>query len=266
MSERTLNALNGAVSISVELDEEPEKARILADKLALPVVSVTGDVSRNPPPADAVRLRFRDGKLQALSLDQSGGQFLVETDFLNVTTAKRLLRARSELVVKAVQGRQKSALTILDATVGLAGDAMLLAAMGHTVIGLERAPLVYEIVADGIERARSAGVIDLPELIQVDALEWLTGHPEQLFDVIYLDPMFEATGKQALPRKQMQLLRQVGSDLTGIENLFHYARQRAGLRVVVKRPPKGEWLVEPPAYSIKGQRVRFDIYSPIRTK
>ena len=253
-------------SIRVELGESPDKARSLAQKLDLPVVEANSQVESAGVVSPAVTLRYCEGRLQALSMDHSGNQYVVETDFMQVGSAKRLQQARGELVVKAVQGRQKVSLTVLDATAGLAGDAMLIAALGHRVTALERAPLVYELAHDGLERARIAGVAELPELVLADAAEWLSSQPELLFDVIYLDPMFEASGKQALPRKQMQLLRQVGSDLAGIEALFNYARQRVRLRVVVKRPPKGDWLIEPPAYSIKGQRVRFDIYSPTTTK
>ena len=266
MSERTLNLETAAVSIQVELGEAPERARLLAQRLGLPVVEKSSAADSWKVAEGLVTLRYFDGKLQALSKDQSGNQYVVETDFLQVGSAKRLLRARSELVVKAIQGRQKSLLTVLDATAGLAGDAMLVAALGHPVTALERAPLVYELAEDGLERARIAGVTELPKLILADGLQWLSSQPGLLFDVIYLDPMFEASGKQALPRKQMQLLRRVGSDLAGIEDLFSCARQRARLRVVVKRPPKGNWLIEPPAYSIKGQRVRFDIYSPTTRK
>ena len=200
MSERTLNLQKSVELIQVALGDEPEKAKALAQKLGLPVVE-----EGRPPKGEAgvVTLRYRDGKLQALSADQSGSQFVVEADFLQVSNAKRLLRARSELVVKAVQGRQKTSLTVLDATIGLGGDAMLIAAMGHQVIGLERAPLVYELVADGLDRAGQAGVKALPELVLADAAEWLTEQSDRQFDVIYLDPMFEASGKQALPRKQM---------------------------------------------------------------
>ena len=81
-------------------------------------------------------------------------------------------------------------------------------------------------------------------------------------DVIYIDPMFPASKKSALVKKEMQAFQKlVGADQDS-HALLTLALDKAINRVVVKRPLKAECLggVEP-AFAMKGKAVRFDIYS-----
>lgn len=54
-------------------------------------------------------------------------------------------------------------------------------------------------------------------------------------DVIYLDPMFPGEGRTALPKRELQLLRELTGDDEGGAQLLALARTRARRRVVVKR-------------------------------
>ena len=48
---------------------------------------------------------------------------------------------------------------IVDATAGLGRDAFLLASLGAKVTLIERSPMMYELLKEGMERARAAGGI-----------------------------------------------------------------------------------------------------------
>lgn len=241
--------------VQVEISDESDPCRALARRLAVTTVENSA-----PWLIDSVRLSYQNGALQAKSVDQRGSDLVVVADFLNISSAARRKQAQGERLIKAVQGRQHQPLTILDATAGMAADAMLMASMGHQVLALERSAVVYELVQDGLQRAAKAGLSPLPELRLAEAVDWLTDNPQRQFDVVYLDPMFAEPHKRALPRKSMQLLRRLEPGEPGAGMLFDLAKQRARLRLVVKRPAKGTPLGGSPNYSIKGQRVRFDIY------
>jgi len=243
------------VIVQVEMSNGSTLAQQLSERLEAPLVEIS-----SPWLANSVRLRYQHGALQAVAMDPAGVQMVVNADFLQTSSTRRRQQAQSELLIKAVQGRQRQPLTILDATAGMVADSMLMASRGHKVLALEQSHVVYELVQDGLKRAASAGVLRLPTLLRAEAGGWLADHAERKFDVIYLDPMFVKSGKRALPRKNMQLLRHLSDGASGGESLLSLAITRAQLRVVVKRPSKGDWLGKAPEYSIKGQRVRFDIY------
>lgn len=241
--------------VTVEGDSSDQLAQKLAERLGVELVAERSCAE------DAVRLRYRDGVLQAITADQSGSEMTVSADYVEYASVQRRRQAQGELLIKAVQGRHRRPLTILDATMGMAADTMLMATMGHKVVALEKSRWLFELVSDGLQRAASAGLTDLPELVCAEAVAWLNQYSDRRFDIVYLDPMFAETGKRALPKKNMQLLRQMVELESSGEELLAVAKSRARLRVVVKRPIKGSCLAGSPNYSIKGQRVRFDIYS-----
>ncbi len=233
---------------------EQTQAHLLARRLDLP------PVEPDQPWADGeIRLRYQQGILQAVAADEAGTQMTVAVDYLDRATTRRRQRATGEMLIKALQGRQRQPLTILDVTAGLAADAMLIAAAGHHIMALERSPIVSELVKDGIRRVGEDDNFPVPEFYCAEAENWLMAQPRR-FDVIYMDPMFAPTGKKALPRKNLQLLRRLCGDSQEAERLLALAKTRADCRVVVKRHVKADYLGGLPDYSIKGQRVRFDIY------
>ena len=79
-------------------------------------------------------------------------------------------------------------------------------------------------------------------------------------DVIYLDPMFPGEGRTALPKRELQLLRELTGDDDGGAQLLALARTRARRRVVVKRPLHAPALAADVDLCFKGRAVRFDVY------
>lgn len=157
--------------------------------------------------------------------------------------------------------------TVVDATAGLGNDALLLAAMGLTVIAIERNPVIAALLEDGLHRALqdsalAAAIDDRIELRLGDARAVLPAlHPRP--EVVYIDPMFPPRRKaSALAKKQIRIVRElVGEDLDASE-LLTIALQVATRRVVVKRPHEAEPLLGQPHHTIKSKLVRYDVYRP----
>ena len=142
---------------------------------------------------------------------------------------------------------------LLDAFAGFGLDGFLLARKFRLTL-VEGNPLVYLMLRDF---GRRSGI--QADFIYADArqvVSGLTTRPE----VIYLDPMFEARNKRALPNRGLQHLRALtaGTDVD-MAQMLELARDRAGSRVVMKRRRKSE-AVGRPTFAIRGKTVRYDVY------
>lgn len=257
-----------SASVVVVTSEPCERSAALAAQLAIPLVDLSA-----PLPADCVAYLQRvDGRLQLFPADsqQSGPVFV---DFVAGATAHRL-RGAGEMIVKAVKGRSKEALRVIDATAGLGRDSAVLAGFGFAVTLLERNPIVAALLGDGLQRAAQSDDARLEALVSsmqlhcTDAAAYLNALPEaQRPDVVYLDPMFPQSDKSALVKKEMRLFQQLFHDVdesaaaAADSALLAAARATARLRVVVKRPRKAPALAGQSAdYALEGKAVRFDVY------
>lgn len=186
----------------------------------------------------------------------------------------RLKRAtvKSELIARACQIGK--ATHILDATAGLGHDALILAWLGARVTLLERHPVLFALLESALAQAKQHPVLaDVAERITLkhtDSADYLKSIQYQLFDVIYLDPMFpqrdanqKQDKKQAQVKKQMQLLHLLLPD-DGVmdlgETLLNFGRKKAD-RVIVKRPKHAVYLDQQiPEHQWMGDACRFDGY------
>lgn len=179
---------------------------------------------------------------------------------------------KAEMVAKAVGVKSGKVLKVIDATAGLGRDSFVLAYLGCRVQMLERSSLVAALVEDGLNRVQRD--VDLQHvaqrlsLVHMDAINYLADmncSPESELssevDVVYLDPMFPSSRKNAQVKKEMRIFREIiGSDFDG-EQLLNAALESNVRRVVVKRPRKGESLgVRKPSHSVVGASSRFDVY------
>lgn len=157
---------------------------------------------------------------------------------------------------------------ILDATAGTGLDAWQLACAGARVTLVERQPLVFLLLQDALHRAHNeahaALTVNRMQAVFADANEYLQSVDVPV-DVVYLDPMFPATGKSALPGKAMQIFRELNATLPSDQDpagLLDRARAAARYRVVVKRALKAPPLSDKsPSFVLKGRQIRFDVYS-----
>lgn len=143
---------------------------------------------------------------------------------------------------------------VLDAMAGWGVDALVLAGRGCRVTMVERHPALCVLQQD---LARRSG---LTQLIsgQGDGYQALCS--PALYDVVYLDPMFPARNKGALPGKRMQWLAQLAvADPRPLRDWLRQAVVKATGRVVLKRR-RTDPLVAPPDWQIIGRTVRYDVY------
>ncbi len=180
-----------------------------------------------------------------------------------------------QLIAKAVGIKPGIRPGILDLTAGLGEDGFALAALGCRVNLLERSPIVFTLLADGLKRARQFSDPDLNEVLEriecqhIDARQYLTRPVEQ--QVIYFDPMFPKQAKQAAVNKAMSSFQELlGGDCDAGEVLA-LALASEPCRVVVKRPRKGlrvdeqfpELDLPKPGLVLSGKSSRYDVY-PLR--
>jgi 16S rRNA (guanine1516-N2)-methyltransferase len=155
--------------------------------------------------------------------------------------------SRKQPLAKAIGAK---ATTVADATIGLGHDALLLAALGYEITGIERCDPVAAVVADALERAANdeklAPIVARIALQRGDARDVLPG----------LDPR----PRSALPKKEIQWLQQLVGVDPDSDALVEVAMSVATLRVVVKRPNHAEPLRAEPSLQFKGKLARYDVY------
>lgn len=187
-------------------------------------------------------------------------------DFLQGESHHRLQYGggKGQMIARAIGIKPHITPRVLDLTAGLGKDGMLLATLGCDITLVERSPILFALLRDGIHRATChPNYHNLKITLQLangkDALKSLT---DKTFpNVIYYDPMFPHSNKSALVKKDMRILRQlVGNDDDSAE-LLALSRQCATQRVVVKRPQHAPFIDDQtPSFQYKGKRNRFDIY------
>lgn len=173
-------------------------------------------------------------------------------------------------VVRAVLGGSGAGATVIDATAGLGADAFALADAGCRVLAIERSPVVWQLLADGLERARADGQLEDAavriELLHGDARELLPKLGP--VDAVYLDPLFETGSRSAGKRKGMRLLHLLeGEGDQDGAGLLDAAQAAARRRVTVKRQLRAPRLAgRTPSGSIRGRTIRFDLYPGLAGK
>lgn len=134
---------------------------------------------------------------------------------------------------------------------------MVLAVLGCSVTALERVPGLALIAA---LLAADAGLTDRLTVLRAEATGWLDGlAPDRWPEVVYLDPMFGEQGR-AQVKKEAQVCRALAGPPTGLSELLAAARRVARDRVVVKRHPHHAPLAAGASFTVRSERVRFDVY------
>ena len=242
-------------------------------------------------------------------------------DFVNGAQGYRRRQAagKNQLIARACGIKQGQARPhILDACAGFGYDAMTLANLGCRLTLLEHHPVVAALLQDALRRLADHDPLlgarlklfynsaddflqnqqqspvfstqaPLPKLyngIITSANDSANKSPAQLFDVIYLDPMFPASCHgSALVKKEMQILRHLTcnqsrdylkqqtkscnhhqlaaaevADETAAAQLFSLAKAHCH-RLVIKRPHTATALLsQTPELCYRQRQHRFDVY------
>ena len=212
-----------------------------------------------------------------LELIPTGEKTSVYVDFVSGAAAHRRQfgGGRGQPVAKAVGIKGDYVPRILDATAGLGGDAFVLASLGCTMTMIERTPIAYLLLSDGLQRAQhdthTAEIVARMALHFGDGREWLTERAqglgalaEQDFDVVYLDPMFPEPGKRAKSKKSMAAFQTLIGGDEDADALLAPARLIAKKRIIVKRPRHAPLMAGTRAdFVFDGESTRFDGYLPM---
>jgi len=132
--------------------------------------------------------------------------------------------------------------SVLDATLGLGGDALVAAqATGTSVVGLEADPLVAAFTQAALRRLPEHGREPgrLIEVLHADHGAWLHAQPAQSFDVVLFDPMFRRAGDSG---PLFDLLRTHANQAPLSPDTLSRARRVARRGVLVKDSARGEEL------------------------
>ncbi|NKF22590.1 class I SAM-dependent methyltransferase [Solimonas marina] len=190
----------------------------------------------------------------------------IRCDWTAPDIRRRVAGGRRQLLARAIGLHKQADLSVLDATAGLGRDGYVLAALGASVTMLERQPLFAALLADAHARAADqadhAAVAARIEVVAGDAASFMRDTTRR-WDVVHLDPMYPHRGKQALPQKEMQILRELTDGDPDADALLAPALAVAQRRVVVKRPSHAPFLAgRPPNFQLDGSQARYDIYLP----
>ncbi len=233
-----------AVCCDSALPEVIARAAALALRLDLPLTACDSD-------AYPLLLVLTDERLEVRQPARTVGPVYAEFD-AGRFGYRRTLPLRRELLARAV-GFKGEPIEVVDMTAGLGRDAMLLALLGCRVTAIESNPVVFELLADGLRRARRdedmARVIDERlRLIRGDAVDYLATLSDQTPDAIYLDPMFPARTRSAQVKKEMVLLARLTGDPEHGDDAGRLLAAALGSgcrRVVTKRPRHAPPLLVP---------------------
>ncbi len=253
-----------SIGIYTSSSELLEAASLLAQRLGLTLT----DSQSYPLMLELLADDHAPGFKLCLSLTATDAPGPIACDFAEGRNAhrRRYGGGRGQAIARAIGIRNDALPAIIDTTAGLGRDAYVLATLGCKVTMLERAPVLAAMLENGLQRAidqyQDDPVFQRLQLFNCDACDYLVQleSPHQA-DVIYLDPMYPQRDKQALVKKEMQILQQLHGNNDDAPMILATALPVANRRVVVKRPVWAAPLDGPtPRHEIKGKTTRFDIY------
>ena len=123
-----------------------------------------------------------------LSYFENDSEFFFHLD----TTALKIKNSDNEPLVELIGKEQQY---VLDCTMGLAGDSILLSYYGHNVTSIEKNKIIHLITSSGLknytypdEEINKA----MKKIIthNYDCIDYLKRTPDDEFNIIYFDPMF----------------------------------------------------------------------------
>lgn len=126
--------------------------------------------------------------------------------------------------------------TILDTTMGLASDSLVMAAVGNQVTALESQDVIFQVVSRGLASYQTDDkqlekAMRSIKAIKSDSLSFLKAQADNSFDIIYADPMFSETIKESENLEAIKPLAN-GSRLT--EEWLNEAKRVAREKIIIK--------------------------------
>ncbi|WP_449460255.1 class I SAM-dependent methyltransferase [Streptococcus suis] len=174
---------------------------------------------------EAVLVLYKD----KLILEQRGGQVL----FFHPDTAMLRIKSGRDPLLELL-GKEKQ--SIIDCTMGLGSDSIVLASAGHQVTALESSLLIHFMVSRGLKEFDSVNeavnqAMRSIQTIWTDSLTYLKGQIDKSVDVIYFDPMFSEEIKESQNLSGLSALAD-RSRLT--EEIVSEAKRVARKKLIIK--------------------------------
>ena len=279
------------LSVSYSNPDYKCKAETLAAELGLPVVALLNNLNSKTQKKDIVdahhpyMLHINANGLTLKPIANTGSGE-VRCEFVSGSNRHRINYGggNGQSIAKAVGVSGKFQPQVLDVTAGLGRDAFVLAGLGCNLTLLERNPIVYKLLEDGLLRAQLQADSDLElgtiisrmQLLNIDCLQYLDALKNNSIDntidnnttnnsqpdIIYIDPMFPLRKKSAKVKKDMQALHKIVGADEDSGQILDKALANARYRVVVKRAAHAEFLADTkPTYSLNGKSTRYDIFA-----
>lgn len=186
-------------------------------------------------------------------------------DVEKITKQQRSFPAAKQGAFNQALGKSK---TVIDATGGWGGDALLMCTQNYQVVILERHPVMVLLLQDAMQRlantpwAKQNKVI-VPKVINTNAIAYFSNTFTNTVsvDCIYLDPMFPPKRKQsALANKGIQFLHKLVGEDADAKELLMAAQQTKARRIVVKRPDYAQALGGKPDQQFSSKLLHYDVY------
>ena len=190
---------------------------------------------------------------------RSTNQFRI--DFNSGSTGWRIKRANHEKLIKKALGRSDKPLKILDCTAGMLQDTLLFLSLGHEVTALEQSKILFYLLQDGISRSEDQSIFNQLDLKHMNACSYAS--QAKNFDVIYFDPMYPPSKKNALSSGKLEYIAKI-LEVESLKNNpmhdFEVLQLIPAKKMIVKRPIKAESFSSQLNYQVMGKTTRFDVY------
>lgn len=127
-------------------------------------------------------------------------------------------------------------LKVLDTTMGLASDSIVMSHAGHDVTAIESNSLIHFIVSEGLKNYQSNSeslnqAMRSIKTICAESLAYLKKLPNDSFDIVYCDPMFSERIEES---KNLDGLRQYANVTAFSEELLQETKRVARKKIIIK--------------------------------
>lgn len=217
------------IAITTSLREHSdlrEKAQAIGKKLHLPVIERRKQsLTKLLQTREAILLVY-DDKLRLVN--QDGSEFVFHPD-----TAMLRIKSNHDALWDLLGQNQ---LKILDTTMGLASDSIVMAAAGNAVTAIESNPVIHFIVSEGLQSYQSENQLLINAMRSIDTycadnILYMKSLADNSFDVVYCDPMFSDRISES---RNLDGLRQYANANPLSDDFLREAKRVARKKIIVK--------------------------------
>ncbi|MBF0780028.1 MULTISPECIES: class I SAM-dependent methyltransferase [unclassified Granulicatella] len=153
--------------------------------------------------------------------------------FFHPNTAMIRIKQGKEPLLELI-GQEKQ--SILDLTMGLASDSIVMSHAGHHVIAIEQNTIIYTIVSHGLKQyCTHISEIDAAmrriQTYQGNHLDFLKQSASHSVDVIYIDPMFSHVITES---KNLDALKTLAYYKRDFDQVMYEAKRVARKQIILK--------------------------------